>query len=243
MSAGFTVDLIDGPVEFEIFSDGHVDTVDYDITYDETVFALGGAKSMVLEYHEHLNKEPHLVFAYMGLTLGQMLKIANVWVLDFFDRFGDKFAEVVHYAKVEYPPFTVESMRETLISLSNVAYGQNDLEAEWIHKLREVMFRNAITTESNASSFKFPIDKHIKAFGMLYSALGHLCRLSWVYSTGRDDVYFSYFGYDPSFYLDWNLIGRGIRFAACQMSETAWPKDMENSRMVGIALQVLGMED
>lgn len=243
MSAKFIVDTESGPVEFEIFGDGHVDTVSYDLIYDETMVALGGEKSMVLEYHEHFNKEPHLVFIYMGLMLGQMLKIANTWALDFFGRFGDRFAEVVHNAKIEHPPFLAKSMKETLIDLSNVTHGQRDPGVEWIYNLRESMFRSAVKTESLAYSFKFPINTHIKAFGAFYSALGHLCRLSWVYGRGRDDVYFSYFGYDPSFYLDWNSIGRGIRFAACQMSETAWPKDKENSRMVGIALQVLGMED
>lgn len=233
-----------GPIEFEIFGDGHIDTISYDLTYDETMAALGGEKSDVLETYEYFSGEPAMTFLHMGLKFSQVLAIANAWASDFFERFSDKFEDVVFHASVEYPPLKVESMKALLGALSSVKYGQNLRDIEWIYSCRETMLRNSVRLESREGSFKYPIRRHMKAFEYFYSALGKLCYLLHVHGQSLDDICFSNFGYDTAFFISWKDIARGLWAASCALSSTGkWLVDEEHAHQIKIALQVLGMED
>ena len=68
--------------EHEITEDGELLFLDYNISYDETIEALGGKKSAALEYLEQWNKEPIPKFlALLGkFSREQAVFIAKVWL-------------------------------------------------------------------------------------------------------------------------------------------------------------------
>ena len=84
MSVIVTANFEGETFEVEIFNDGSLDFPDHDITYDQTVAALGGKKPATLKLYEYWHASVgcplDVISSHIELPIGYFLKLASDWV-------------------------------------------------------------------------------------------------------------------------------------------------------------------